>query len=156
MRFRPRLNLVLDALMTLDVAALAGIGFMMKYVMPPGRERMEQYGRAVNLSWLGLNRHEWGTVHLCVAFVLLALIVVHVALHWQMIVDIYRRFIRNRSLRVVVAVILLAASLLLVIGPLLVTPTVHESGHREGLGQGEGRGYRGGRGAPAIQTSVPD
>ena len=37
-----RLNLIVDALMFLLMAAVAGLGFLMKYVLVPGKERPKQ------------------------------------------------------------------------------------------------------------------
>ena len=52
-----KLNFVIDALMFLCMAAIAGMGFLMKYVLLPGRESTIKYGRRVDLSLFGLYRH---------------------------------------------------------------------------------------------------
>ncbi|MEJ5330464.1 MAG: hypothetical protein WHT07_09960 [Desulfobaccales bacterium] len=57
---RAKLNFVIDALMFLCMAAIAGLGFLMKYVLVPGRETPLLYGRRVDLFFLGLDRHAWG------------------------------------------------------------------------------------------------
>jgi hypothetical protein len=46
---KAKLNLVIDALLLLCMAAMAGIGLLMKYVLVPGFKRWEIYGRNVEL-----------------------------------------------------------------------------------------------------------
>jgi hypothetical protein len=41
---RAKLNLIIDALLLLCLAAIAGIGFLIKYVLVPGHLRWEIYG----------------------------------------------------------------------------------------------------------------
>ena len=65
--------------MLLVGSLLAGIGFLMKFVLIPGKERFAVYGRNVDLFFLGFDRHEWGTLHLWLAFALIALMAVHIA-----------------------------------------------------------------------------
>ena len=50
---RSKLNFVIDALMFLCIMAMAGLGFLMKYILPPGREVVARYGRNLLLTWLG-------------------------------------------------------------------------------------------------------
>jgi hypothetical protein len=57
---KPKLNLVIDAIMFIDLMAVAGLGFLMKYVLLPGYKINEVYGSGVELSFLGLDRHQWG------------------------------------------------------------------------------------------------
>lgn len=48
---KAQLNFVIDALMFLSLAAIAGLGFLMKYILLPGREIAAKFGRRVELSW---------------------------------------------------------------------------------------------------------
>jgi hypothetical protein len=64
---KPKLNLVIDAIMFIDLMAVAGLGFLMKYVLLPGYKINEVYGSGVELSFLGLDRHQWGPIHLILA-----------------------------------------------------------------------------------------
>jgi hypothetical protein len=132
---RPKLNFVIDALMFLGLLAIAGLGFLMKYILPPGREVWVRYGRNVDLTWLGWDRHDWGVVHLYLAFALLFLLVIHLILHWSMIVALCARLIPDPRRRHRVALAFLIVSLLLIYFPFLITP---EEGQR-GRGQGRGR-----------------
>lgn len=145
---KARINLVIDALLLIAMAAVAGIGLLMRYVLVPGYRRWEIYGRNVELYFWGLDRHGWGAIHYVVGLVLLALLVLHVVLHWGMIVSISRKLIPNRPARWVAAAILVALTVALLGFSVFVKPDVVEEG------RGEGRGHRHGarigpvRGAP--------
>jgi hypothetical protein len=133
---RSKLNFVIDALMFLLLMAIAGLGFLMKYILPPGREVWATYGRNLNLTWLGWDRHDWGQIHLYLALTLLALLVVHLILHWSMILGLLARLLPNPKVRHRVAVIFVILGLLLIYFPFLITP---ETGERGGRGLGRGR-----------------
>jgi hypothetical protein len=145
---RTKLNFVIDALMFLTLMAIAGLGFLMKYVLPPGRDVMAKYGRNLELTWLGWDRHDWGSIHLYLAFTLLGLLVIHLILHWSMIVGLYARLISNPRLRTRVALAFLIISLLLIYFPFLITPEVGERGR--GLGRGGGHRSQ----APAYEQRI--
>lgn len=147
---RAKLNFVIDVLMFLCMAAIAGLGFLMKYVLVPGRETPLIYGRRVDLSFLGLDRHDWGAIHLYLGFVLLALLALHIVLHWQMIPGLFARLVGNgRKRRLIgLAYVVLAAVLLLF--PFFIRPEVKEGG----AGQGRRFGASG-KAGPAEVRTVP-
>jgi hypothetical protein len=60
---------------------LAGTGWLLAERLPRGRE-----GRS--LSFLGLDRHEWGEWHEWVAYGVIGLVVIHLLLNWQWLVII--------------------------------------------------------------------
>lgn len=137
MKDRSKVNFVIAALMFLCMMAMAGIGFLMKFVLIPGKERWVKYGRNVDLSLLGMDRHEWGTIHLIIGFILLGLLVLHIVLHWKVILNMYQRLVGSRRARRIIASIFIIASVMLVIFPFIVNPEVQE------LGRGEGRAEQG-------------
>tara|TARA_R110002033_G_scaffold38827_3_gene78300 strand:+ start:2890 stop:3105 length:216 start_codon:yes stop_codon:yes gene_type:complete len=51
------------------MSAVVGIGFLIKYTLISGKERNVIYGKNVELSLFGMDRHEWGYIHLVIAFV---------------------------------------------------------------------------------------
>jgi len=127
-----KVNLVIDALMFLCLMAIAGIGLLIKFVLIPGKDRWGKYGRNVDLRFLQMDRHEWGTIHLVCGLVLLSLLVLHIALHWRQIVGIYRILVRGKMTRRIIAVIFVAICVALALFPFIVKTEVTE------LGQGEG------------------
>ena len=132
---KSKLNLVIDALLLLCLAAIAGIGLLIKYVLVPGYQRWEIYGRNVSLFFWRLDRHQWGTIHFIIGLVFLALLVLHVVLHWQMVVGIYRKLLPNRFARWIITLILLMVTIILFAFPYFVKPEVIEQGRGKGRGQ---------------------
>jgi hypothetical protein len=132
---KSKLNLIIDALMLLCMAAIAGIGLLMRNVLVPGYQRWDIYGRNVELYFRGMDRHQWGTIHFIVALALLAMLVLHIVLHWSMILGIYRKLMPNVKARWITAIILLVLTITLAFFSYTVGPDVHEGGHRAGAGQ---------------------
>jgi len=159
---RPKLNFVIDALMFLALMGMAGLGFLMKYVLPPGREARLKYGGPVGLTWLGRDRHDWGDIHLYLAFTLLALLTLHIILHWQQILGLFQRLLPSPRTRFRVAMVFLLLALLLIYFPFLVTPEVQQRGRggchgaeiqqpEIGRGASAARPLGGAPGAPCIE-----
>ncbi|MFZ5452155.1 MAG: DUF4405 domain-containing protein [Thermodesulfobacteriota bacterium] len=136
---RTNFNFVIDALMFLCMAALAGLGFLMKYALIPGREAWAKYGRSVQLTWLGWDRHDWGQIHLYLAFILLGLLVIHIYLHWQMILGLYARLIPAPETRRRLAYALLIITMVFLLLPFVVSPTLEDQGRGGGRGRRQSR-----------------
>jgi len=134
---KSKINLIIDALMLLCVAAITGIGLLIKYVLVPGQARWAIYGRNVELFFWGLDRHQWGTVHLTIGLVLITLLILHIILHWTMILAIYRCLILNRLIRRIIVVVLICLTALFLVFSCFVKPEVREGG------RGREQGWRG-------------
>ena len=136
-----KLNFLVDALLFLNLMALAGLGFLMKYILPPGRELWVRYGANVDLTWLGWDRHDWGQIHLYLAFLLLGLLTLHIILHWQTILALFAKYVPSERLRRRLSLAFLLLALLLIYFPFLITPEVSDRGrggrHRSHLPGGD-------------------
>jgi hypothetical protein len=121
---KSKLNISIDIIMLLLMMPIAGIGFLIKYVLIPGIQRNALYGSNVDLEFLGLTRHEWGTIHLILGIIFLAMLILHIIFHWNMIVCIFRRILPHKILRIVFSGFLLAISLLLISFPLFIKPEI--------------------------------
>jgi len=122
MKNHGNINLLIDFLLCLVLALMAGIGFLIKYVLLSGRERILKYEENIEYNFLGWDRHEWGDIHLLVGWILLALLVLHILFHWNVIVCLVRRVIPGLSLRRwLVAAFSLLVSFLFVF-PALIKP----------------------------------
>jgi len=121
---KSKLNLSLDIIMLLLIMAIAGIGFLMKYVLIPGFQKNVLYGKHVDLVLWGLPRHQWGTIHLVLSIAFLVLLILHFLLHWNMIVCIFKRMITHKSLRIAFAGMLTVIIILFISFPLFVEPEI--------------------------------
>lgn len=130
---KPKLNFLIDILMFLCMSAMAGIGFLMNYVLIPGREAVVEYGRSVELLFLGLNRHDWGDIHLYLGFTLIGLLTLHIILHWHLIPGLYQRLLKNPAARTIGAWALVIVCLVFLFFPFAITPEVQE------IAPGQGR-----------------
>lgn len=131
---KAKINLIIDAVMFVLMAAITGIGLLMKYILIPGFERNAVYGKNVELFFWGMDRHQWGTIHLIISLCLIALLLLHIILHWKQVVCIFQKMIANIALRWIISVVLLALLLFLSLTTLFIKPEVHElasgeSGH---------------------------
>jgi len=133
---KTRVNFVIDCLLMIVLAAIAGIGFMLAWNIPRGRVRNVLYGHDKELFFLGLDRQGWSDVHLVLALVMLGLMVLHIILHWNQIVCMYRRLIGSAAARRALAWVFSILCLLLLFYPLAIKPEIRQ------LAAGES-GFRG-------------
>lgn len=118
------LNFVIDIIMLLCFSATAGIGFLLKYALIPWQDRWEVYGRKVGLSFWGMDRHQWKEIHLIFGFMLLALLFLHIVLHWKLITCIYHRITKGKRIRAILIISTIVFSLFLMLAPFWIIPKV--------------------------------
>ncbi len=75
---RTTLNLSIDLLAAAFLIGMIATGYILYFALPPGTNK--------SLSLWGLTRHQWGQIHFWVSVGLLAILVTHLALHWQWVV----------------------------------------------------------------------
>lgn len=75
--FRTMMPRILNALLWLVFCAMAGTGLLLAFRLPPGSRGGH------GLSAWGMSRHEWGDWHTWLSYAFLALVLVHLALHWR-------------------------------------------------------------------------
>jgi len=73
---------ITDLAMYVAMSFLTGTGLLIHYRLVPG------FQGGHGLTFLGLSRHEWGTYHLWAAYLLLALILVHLILNYAFIKNV--------------------------------------------------------------------
>jgi FtsH-binding integral membrane protein len=71
------LNYIVNAASFVVLLFLSSTGLLLHFVLPPGSGR--------KLAVWEMGRHDWGEIHLILAFIILALMVVHLLLHWSWI-----------------------------------------------------------------------
>ena len=117
-------NFIIDALMFLTMTALAGTGFLNRYVLLSGQAGREMYGQKVEMGMLGISKHTWQDIHLYLSFLLLGFLLLHILLHWRQIASLYRRLIPSDRVRQRVLIIFMVVNIILVIFPFIIPPTV--------------------------------
>lgn len=129
---KSRLNFYLDVLMFLCMSAIAGIGFLIKYTLITGRESQIKYGSKVELSLFGLDRHEWGTVHLVISFLFLGLLALHLYLHRKTVICVFNKLVQRKVPNKMILFSFLMISSLLMVSPFFVEPKIDEHVNRNG------------------------
>jgi hypothetical protein len=124
MRIRkPTQNLIVDAAAFVALALMLATGFVLRYMLPPGSGGavgMHGAGAREYLTLWGLTRHEWGDVHYWASLALMALLALHLVLHWSWIASMVRGRAREGSgRRVALGVLGLLGVIALVAAPLL-------------------------------------
>lgn len=117
---RPHLHFIVDYLGFAGFVLLTATGVLMRYVLPPGSGRF-------TTIWT-LDRHEWGSIHFWIAIVFLAVLALHLFLHWRWIATLMSGRPREGSgARVALGTVGLVALLALAIAPFL-SPVERASG----------------------------
>ena len=119
-------NFIIDAIMFVLTAAIAGLGLLIKYVLLPGTERWIKYGRSVDLTFWGLDRHDWGRIHLILALVLVALLALHIILHWKLTVSLFKNLINGKKSRIISTISLVVITVVLVVFPFFIQVDVYD------------------------------
>lgn len=149
-----QINLVIAAVMFIVLMTMAGLGFMIKFVLLPGYKANEVYGRNIDLRFLNLDRHQWGFIHLYLSLFFLFLLLVHIILHRGMIICIFRNMFSGVKTRLVLSLSVGSVGLILPLGPFFIKPEVTQFhgrniGHKISDGNKESD-YNG------IEKYVPD
>ena len=100
----------------IDIAAficfifVVSTGVLMRYVLPP------RSGHSIEI--FGMSRHEWGDIHFYITFIFLAILSVHLILHWRFIRNVFHGQIKEAGIsRFILGLVGLLAILALAVAP---------------------------------------
>ena len=113
------LNFWVDMATALAFALMVGTGILQKWILPPGSRGGAGY------VWLGEGRHFWGDIHFWAGIVMLALVIVHIWLHWNWVLSTWRRCVG--ALRSPVTWVFILVILALMLLPLIIPRHYSES-----------------------------
>jgi len=119
---KSKLNLCIDIIMLLLLIPVSGIGLLMKYVLVPGIERNIIYGDDIDLKYFGLSRHQWGVVHFTLSIFFLIMLILHIILHWKVIMSVFKQMIPALSIRIGITLFLIFFCLIILISPFFIVP----------------------------------
>lgn len=80
---RSLLNIVIDALAAIVMLGMIATGIIIRFTLPSGSGR--------TLGVWGLTRHQWGDLHFWLALAAVAIVILHLAMHWTWVVAVVRR-----------------------------------------------------------------
>lgn len=138
---RQTINLIVDVLALLAAGALTGTGLILAYRLPPGRANRD-------LSLLGWGRHDWGDVHLILAWVVIGLVVLHLLLHLGWLANACAALVGRAGAGarrwLWPGLLILLAALLVALPWLLPVQRADEDGRPQAPAAGDGHDWRGG------------
>ncbi len=129
---KQRINITIDIAMFVVMVALGVIGFIIRYSLISGTERWEKYGQNVELTSFGLDRHQWGFIHLILGVLLAVLLVLHLYFHWSLIIALLKKLMPGKNLRVATLTVLLVLCAFMLFAPFWFTVKVGEPIRRQG------------------------
>lgn len=110
----------------IDIAAfisfifVVSTGVLMRYVLPP------RSGQPIEI--LGMSRHEWGDIHFYITFIFLAILSIHLVLHWKFIRNMFHGRIKETSnFRLMLGLVGLIAALALALAPFVAPKEYYET-----------------------------
>ena len=81
---------------------------------------------------MGMDRHQWGTIHLILGYVLIGLLALHLFLHWNIIKSVYRKLIKRPLLNKLVGLGFIIICFVLVLLPFFINPEIKTNGKSNG------------------------
>jgi hypothetical protein len=83
-------NLLIDLIAAVLMIGMLSTGYILRFPLPRGSNKY--------LTLWGLTRHQWGDVHFWISLGLLAVILLHLCMHWQWIaISVKRRLSRTKA-----------------------------------------------------------
>ncbi len=125
-----KLNLLIDAILIILVGLLAGGGYLVYYVLIPGQECKEKYGPFTELHFWGMDRHEWANIHLIISFIFLAFTLLHIILHWKMIVIMTNKLFKKRNKHKIAIWSIVLITILIMLLPFTIKPELSDCAPR--------------------------
>lgn len=108
MKNRFATNIIIDLVMFLAMAVTSFSGIVIRIIAPLRRIAESEWVReAAQWFFQVWNRRTWAHIHLWAGVIVMVLLVVHIALHWQMVDGFFKKHIANKSLRTSLYVVLL-------------------------------------------------
>ena len=108
MKNRLKTNIIIDLVMFLAMAATSISGIVIKLIAPLRRTAESEWMREAAMWFFQVwNRRTWAHIHLWAGVIVMALLVAHIALHWQTVDGFFKKHIENKSLRTSLYMVLL-------------------------------------------------
>jgi hypothetical protein len=145
-------NLLIDLVAAALMIGMLGTGYILRFPLPPGTNK--------ELTLWGLTRHQWGDVHFWISLGLIAVILLHLCLHWQWIAISVRRKLSRRKVAPGSALVSGLMTFLALAAVLVVFGWAAQSGVNKITAPREGvcppSGQEGGNKAPDLGGTIPE
>lgn len=110
---KKKMHAIIDTLAFICFVFITATGLLMHYILPPGSGHF--------MELLGMDRHEWGQVHFWVSVAFLAILALHLVLHWKWIYYMIKgKPTETPAYRMALSILALIALLTLAVSPFLI------------------------------------
>ncbi|MBD3383554.1 DUF4405 domain-containing protein [candidate division KSB1 bacterium] len=117
---KAKINFIIDVVLLILLFLIGSIGILIKYVLLSGQESWEKYHQKVELLLFGWDRHQWGTLHFILSAIFIALILLHIILHWSQVKCLFKLTIAPKTARIILTSLFLFICLLLLLLPFVL------------------------------------
>lgn len=108
MKNRLKTNIIIDLVMFIAMAITSISGIVIKLIAPLRKSAEAEWVREAASSFFqAWSRRTWAHIHLWAGVIVMVLLVVHIALHWQAVDGFFKKHITNNALRKTLYVVLL-------------------------------------------------
>ena len=108
MKNRLTTNIIIDLAMFLAMVITSFSGIVIRVIARLRRVAESEWVREAASSFFEVwSRRTWAQIHLWAGVIVMVLLVVHIALHWQIVDGFFKKHIANKSLRYTLYVVLL-------------------------------------------------
>lgn len=87
---KPKVNYIIDVIMVLLFLGVAKSGIVLYFFLPAGQRRGGWQ------TFFGLTKHTWSAIHNWCGLLLIALILVHIILHWKWILEMTKNIFKGK------------------------------------------------------------
>lgn len=92
------------------MALLSTSGWILKIIHPHKGGMQNKGMRSIASEIMGLERCEWRDIHMWAGIIILVLILLHIMLHWNIIITFFNKNIPNSTTRFILYVLLFILS----------------------------------------------
>ena len=119
-------NIIIDCILYLNLLTISFTGLLLKFVLIPGSEENQLYGKNVDLYFLNLNRHAWGNIHFILSLCFIGLTLFHLILHWKQIKSLISKLLNSTPTSKLFAFVFLALTILAIGAVAVIKPEIRE------------------------------
>jgi hypothetical protein len=145
-------NLLIDLVAAALMIGMLATGYILRFPLPPGSNK--------EFTLWGLTRHQWGDVHFWISLGLMAVILLHLCLHWQWIAISVKRKVSRRKAAPGSALVSGLMTFLVLVAVLLVFGLAAQSGVKRITEPREGvcppSGQEGGNKTADLGGTIPE
>ncbi len=117
---KSKINFIIDAILFILLFFIGTIGLLMKYVLLSGQESWGKYHQKVELLLFGWDRHQWGDLHLIFSAIFVALVLLHIILHWSQVKCLFKLCVVSKMARIILTCLFLFICFLLLLLPFVL------------------------------------